>query len=659
MRTLGLAALVLALGCERPNVASDAEVLPDAGPERAEPAAPAAPNFGECPTGWTPAIAASGTAVCDPPSGAACPDGTFRFTDSADCAPLAPCPSGEFAEPLPAAGALLFVRAGATGGDGTMAQPLGRIADAILRARSGDAVVLAKGTYDETVDVFAGVRIVGACPAETIIAPSAGLRVAVRLNEADGALEGVSVRPSAMIGGIEVYARASMRDVVVDGVHGAAVTVGSGGDLSARSIVLREAATTPERLGQGVVVQGGRASFERLFVEETDSSALASFNTGSVLSAVNARVRANGRTGTSPVQLAIQDGARLELSRAVLEDTVGGGALVIGADAFLRMTDVMVRGFRAGPLFQAGGVSVREGGRLEAERVRIENGDGYGIGVSESTSSVLLTDVRIAAIAAGPRDIGGGIMFAGSVLELHRVEIDSADAIGILSNGMMSGEDIAILRIGTPSIEAAMGLGLGDGASGVLRRIRLAEVLAAGILVTGGTTDVLLEDVSVRDTLAYSDGTRGRAIEVQSDARAVLHRVLAERSRELAIVAFTGGRIEAEDLRIVETLARDCAQTTCAAAPGGVALAAIGFGGLSVTRFLVDGARLCGAQIASGGELDLSNGEIRNATVGACVQEPGYDNTRLTSDVLFVDNGINLDATQHEVATPSPPLPVF
>ena len=49
--------------------------------------------------------------------------------------------------------------------------------------------------------------------------------------------------------------------------------------------------------------------------------------------------------------------------------------------------------------------------------------------------------------------------------------------------------------------------------------------------------------------------------------------------------------------------------------------------------------------VAYDGGLDLMSGEIRESTIGACVQVDDYDFSRLTTDVLYVDNGTNLETT--------------
>ena len=68
-----------------------------------------------------------------------------------------------------------------------------------------------------------------------------------------------------------------------------------------------------------------------------------------------------------------------------------------------------------------------------------------------------------------------------------------------------------------------------------------------------------------------------------------------------------------------------------------------------MSRFVVQRAALCGAQIAWNGELDLADGEVRESTIGACVQVPGYRLSRLNASVIYVDNGANLQATDFPV----------
>ena len=53
--------------------------------------------------------------------------------------------------------------------------------------------------------------------------------------------------------------------------------------------------------------------------------------------------------------------------------------------------------------------------------------------------------------------------------------------------------------------------------------------------------------------------------------------------------------------------------------------------------------------------LDAMNGLVTRAEIGACVQVPGYDLARISTDVEYRDNGSNLDTTTLPVPPPTPP----
>lgn len=155
-------------GGDASSVAPPRDVVAATPPRAPEAAAP--PDTAGCP--WPTRTDDEGVETCwaypgeaaPPPCGA----GAFRRPGEPGCVSVgAACPAdGWPADPGPAA---LFVRAGATGGDGTRARPLGSIAAALDRVAGGGAVALATGTYREAVQVPAGVTIRGACASETIV----------------------------------------------------------------------------------------------------------------------------------------------------------------------------------------------------------------------------------------------------------------------------------------------------------------------------------------------------------------------------------------------------------------------------------------------------------------------------------------------------------
>ena len=84
-------------------------------------------------------------------------------------------------------------------------------------------------------------------------------------------------------------------------------------------------------------------------------------------------------------------------------------------------------------------------------------------------------------------------------------------------------------------------------------------------------------------------------------------------------------------------------------------------GASNLRRFRVEDTPLCGVHVATGelgdGELDLEDGLVVRAAIGACVQVEGYDLDRLQRNVRYIDNGTSLQATMLPV--PEAAAPIF
>ncbi len=153
--------------------------LPPAPVESPEPPADAAVvDMGPCPMGWeTTRSEREGGATWCVPTGAAfaaCDPGGVRVPGEDACTPLASCTTSDgFPDDLPAGGTLLFVRPGATSGDGSRGSPFGTLTEALTDATDGTTIALSVGTHTGGVTLPAGVSLVGVCPEQTILtAPS-------------------------------------------------------------------------------------------------------------------------------------------------------------------------------------------------------------------------------------------------------------------------------------------------------------------------------------------------------------------------------------------------------------------------------------------------------------------------------------------------------
>src|SRR5690606_3487486 len=90
-----------------------------------------------------------------------CPLGTHPLPGSGECGvPWPPCGSDDF--PPVVDGDAVFVRAGAVGGDGTRARPLG----SLTKAMEGGAttIVVGPGEYLRRLDVSRDLTLIGVCP---------------------------------------------------------------------------------------------------------------------------------------------------------------------------------------------------------------------------------------------------------------------------------------------------------------------------------------------------------------------------------------------------------------------------------------------------------------------------------------------------------------
>jgi hypothetical protein len=660
VRALALAITALACGaCDAPpSTTTDAAIGRDAATRGiVAQTAPSMPALLPCPRGWVD-IAAHGTVACGPPD-RACPDAMFRLLGDDRCAPIGdPCPSGEF--PDPSSASELYVRAGATGGDGTRERPFGTVAAAMARALPGSRIVLARGTYDERLDVHAGVTVVGACASETSISPPAGDAPAVTLAERDGAIRDLTIAPVGGPGMVVRSGGARATGVIVRGAERYGVGVASGSLIAARIVIASTRGTTGESDGHAVAVgTGATLELTGAHIEDSFGDALLATGVGTIVQVTELSARRNGLGEDGARTVAAQDGPRLELRRSVLEEGHGTALIALGADTFVLLDQVVIRELVPAAADTAIAVVLRDGARLEASRTSILGAEGIGLALHDR-SSASIDDTIVAGASTGRADTGFGIAVAGeSRIEARRVVLADHERGGILGTGAGSSIDAEDLSItGTGAGPSGFGIGLGAGIVGELRRVRLEHCSGAGVLVTGAGASITFADLAVRSTDARADGSFGRALEAQDAALVRVERAIFESNREVSVLAVTGGVVELSDVRVIDTLERACSDTTCSDAPGGSGLGAYG-GTLRASRFEVRRASLCGAQIALGGDMDLTDGEIAESPVGACVQVPGYDLARLTASVLYRDNGVAVDSPTHAVPVPADPLPAL
>lgn len=565
----------------------DAGVEADAGGWAPSPVAPAEPPRMVCPDGWAPLDLPSGARVCDPfPGGRLdCGPTERQLPGQSACEPLGTsCPSGDFPDPPPA-GAVVYVKAGAVGGDGSRAAPFGTVAEGVAAAADGATVLIATGTYaDETLRLERPVSLRGVC-LDTVIgarssvsARSPGVRIEnLRF---DGAARG----PVAWSGDL------TLRGVAVLDVGGAGIAAFMGSRVDAEDVSIRYATGDA-----GVTIADGSSLVaRRLEVREARGLllGLAASTTAEIEDAWF------GQTVDGPDLeeiLRVSTGASLRVTRGVFESDQG--QISVLSDSDVSLEDFVLRGPPASPVIDEPPLFALGGTEVTIDRAWITGMHVAGIIAGEPGTRLIARDLVVSDVRGSPVSSGG------------------------------------------------YGIIVTVGASGSLERAFVERAVRAGVLVTGAGSSLTATDLRVRDTRPAQDGFLGRGLQVQLGAALDAARVDVADVREAGIIVSGPSSATLTDLTIARVTERACASM---GVPGcddaGIGLATYLGASVSVERFRVSQTALCGFQLAVGGELDLTDGEVFDNPVGVNVQAEGYDLGRLTTNVRYHDNGVNLDS---------------
>jgi len=633
-----------------------------------------------CPSGWREVSSTEAT-TCDPyPEGGPgeCAAGEAHFPGEPACRPLGdPCPAGEHAADLPADATVIYVSASASpGGEGTLASPYATLSEVGWTSLgSGDVVALGKGTHEGTLPLRGGVRVIGACAAETIVtgvdAPvlavvtvtSAGEPAEVRnLTIADAPQFGVQLDSGAL----------TLEGVAIERARGIGVVVsGTGNRLEARSILIRDTQTDAGDLGRGLHVQeGGVLDASQLFVVGNADYGLAVVSAGTVVTLADSVVRdtearSDGMHGHG---ISAEAGARVDASRTLVESNVGAGVVSREADTQVSLADVVVRETRPRP-FDEGlgrGIVVVLGGRVSGTRILVERNREAGISIQDAGSTVVLTDavVRDTQPRAPDDSFGGGVSVQrGGRLEATRLFVARNHASGVSAWEATEVvlEDVAVHETSGRASDGAFGSGVAiqDGRLEA-RRLLIQGSRSVGLSAIGSESDATIADVVIRDTRPQeSDLSYGYGISAQVGARVVGERVLVEDVVELGALASREASLELRDV-VVANVARS-------ANPDrgfGHGVAAVG-GMVRLSEFRVQDLETCGLFLSGDGllsrsaSIDAASGTVQRAPIGACVQVDGYDLERISTDVVYRDNGVNLDSTTLPLPTDVEPIPSF
>lgn len=673
--------------------------------------APIAPIW-TCPPGWRDVTRADGTHVCDPwaESGPeSCADDELQVPGDSACARIGPeCPKGGgFATVRPTAGRLIFVRDGATSGDGSEAAPFGTIDDALAVATSGSAIVIATGTYEGRFRVPAGVTLAGACVAGTVLTSNIASTTEAVIEPLG---TGVVVRDLAITGAQRSAVRASEgtsieleQVALIDDAYGAIIA--DEGSVTGRTLrIARTRSRADGRFGVGVVAQyGGQVTLERASIESSRYAGIYAVDPDTAITLRDVALRdhvadVSDENGTC---VEVQTGARATLERVVLEHCEVAGLFAWSEGTVIEASDLVSRDHvpqRSSGGF-GGGVMIQEDAYVTIRRAWIDRTRHRGIS-SIGGASLVLEDVIVSGAADSPEVdlavVAGLELWDGPEVRLTRVVLDGNASHGLFASSegtRVTGSDVrvrdtipleddggdgdGIVAEDHATIELERVLvehvpiwgveALGDGARVHLTSARIVDDYRgmAVIVLSGGEVELtravidrattwgagaqeaslILTDVVIRDTTGVGD-MGGSGILAQVGSTVTATRLVSTGGQWGALLAFgEGTQVTLEDAVLRDTVVPSCIPELVCDNFVGIGLVVQERAQVSATRFRIEGNATAGIQITGEAGVDLHGGSVTGHVIGVNVQVSGYDYARLTDDVVY-DNEVNLDANE-------------
>jgi len=520
------------------------------------PAVPTPPTLTPCRPGWVEAEGVDGLTICEPydgPSPTSCPVGEAPFVGEG-CARVGdPCPAGDFHDDLPATG-VVYVRPGAAGGNGARDRPFGRIGQGVMAAGMGDTVALSKGTFAEEVylDDFEDVRIVGACPEETVwepSSPSLGFGT-FEVSRGRAELSNLTIRgPRQAVRFEGPLASGDLESVIIDGAAVVGLAAYAGAVVTARSIHIDGTTPHPDGVGgRAVSSEGGDLTITRAVLENNHSEAVASVGAGSVIRLSETLARGTSESDGFAGGLTVGVGGRIEADGVVVEGNELVGILAT-MDATLVLRDSVVRDNGTA------GAEVIFGSEASFERVRFERHGTSAISTQED-SAVTADDVLVTG--TGERGLVVGVGSSATARRVHVVESTGTSFLAL------SGEDTRPATITLEDIYARDGgttLQIQEGASGTVTRLRSERSLRSAVVIRGDGVSFEGRDLDLSEMRRFSMpedllGDRARGLEVRVGADALVERLRVTDAFQLGVFV-EEATATLRDVTVVGTTARD------------------------------------------------------------------------------------------------------
>ncbi len=586
-----------------------------------------APELGPCPSGWLEADDVVVGRWCEPWPGQKptdCPANQVIWPGESACHSLGP-PCADFASGLPP-GTIYVDDDAAAGGDGQRATPFRTIAEALSGART---IAVARGSYDGSLTLPAGVALIGACPGETVIRGSnlapvlalsgsatvAGLRI-------EGGTTGISASRGAL----------HLRELWLAAASGPGLTIGPATRVRLEDVAIRSSG------GPGAMARGATLVGRRLSIQGATGTGLSTDDTVLSLSDVAiSDLSSNGDPNSAGITAFAGTSS---VSRAVIERTPVGG--VRAEDGRIDLQDLVVRETSAGPDPSGAVVTVHAAGSLRRSFFNHVAFAGLRItGGSQFTAEDLIIDDVVVGTGVNPNGIyvdASGFELRRAVLHCYGDGIEATSEKGALTATiadvvLISTQEQLLLQYRRSAIVC----------SGSVARCHLERVESAsfsnGIQARSGSR-VEATDVQIRNGRAtILTDLGGRGVIAQDGSTVHLERAIVDRMPGSSFVLDGfGSSINATDVYLGDQGV--CRNSDCNGLTTGVGIVIRTGTTLTLRRFTIEGAAAAGLDMGEDINFDIADGIFLRNAVAAIVQRD-TDRGRLLRQVRYRENVLN------------------
>jgi hypothetical protein len=334
------------------------------------------------------------------------------------------------------------------------------------------------------------------------------------------------------------------------------------------------------------------------------------------------------------------------------------GAKVRDSGGQLQLTDTVVRLTLPSASTDFGnGIDVVTGGTLVLQRVLLDQNNVAGLVVGSAGSKVTATDVVSSGTDPTTAGQGGwGIaVLQGGQLDALRVLLENNTwvCLSTAASTVLNATDLAVIGTREAAGNGA-GMLLQDGSAVTLTRVLLSGNAVTGLVEDGLGTTLDAQDLAVEQTQPdLADGLEGEGAIVFGGAHFTGTRVRFAQNRTVGLMASEAGtQVHLTQAEMSDVTAPPCYHTPMCDGLQPTGALVMDGAAMTLNDFLITRNGGIGAQIADGGQLDLSQGEISHHQIGVNIDGP-YDTSRLSDRVEYIDDAMKLGAMT--VPLPSPP----